>query len=143
MSGGKNSELVENIADNSNMSIASEKSEKSQIDFSKAGLSLEKKLEDYNGAIPPTSSGNEIITRPSLAVECSKRPYLDGTWFKPDIENSSFEKGVDAFCQICIVDADSEPRATKGVLQSISNYKSHIQVILILIISNTSAYARS
>lgn len=79
--------------------------------------------------IKQSDESEKIIEGPSLGDECAKRPFLDGTWFRPDMATSSFQKGVNAVCVTCGLDEDGNPRLIKGSLHSVSNYKSHIKVI--------------
>lgn len=67
------------------------------------------------------------IERASLEEECSKRPYLDGTWFVPDLSQSSFNGKVCGICQICKEEFNKNC-IISGNLNSSSNFKTHLKV---------------
>lgn len=62
----------------------------------------------------------------SLAEECEKRAHFDGTWFLPDLSQSTVLDVV-AACQLCR-SKHNETTLIKGTLRSNSNFKTHLKV---------------
>lgn len=143
MSGSTNSTVNDN-AENSNMStsLISESTSTDGLEQSDSNTiannsALSQKLAEYclkNPEKVPERAIEKIIEGSSLEEECAKRPFLDGTWFRPHLASSSFAKGVNAECQLCEPQPEDELRLIKGSLHSVSNYKSHIKVIWFSII---------
>lgn len=75
-----------------------------------------------NGVNTPFAS----IEKASLEEECNKRPYLDGTWFVPDL-SQSFNGKVCGICQICKEEFNKNC-VISGNLNSSSNFKTHLKV---------------
>ncbi|XP_015115571.1 uncharacterized protein LOC107040142 [Diachasma alloeum] len=89
------------------------------------GEKIETMREDMD--LNETKSTENGIEKPSLIDACARRPYLDGTWFKPIMEESSFEVGVFAMCQVCY-NEHSKATKIKGSVSSVSNYKTHVKL---------------
>ncbi|CAG5090554.1 Protein of unknown function [Cotesia congregata] len=87
--------------------------------------------EDMNEQEPETELGrvqNVQEIKNQLIAECNKRPYLDGTFFIPDLEKSSIDGTVVGICQICKKDHNKN-HSIRGSLKALSNYISHIKTV--------------
>lgn len=107
-----NSSNMNDDSENSRMSFVSNNSENPEM----VSTSFENRI----------NTPSEIpIERASLEEEYNKRPYLDGTWFVPDL-SSSIGK-VYGICQTCKIEHNKHS-VISGSLYSSSNFKTHLKV---------------
>ncbi|XP_057336374.1 uncharacterized protein LOC130674944 [Microplitis mediator] len=63
-----------------------------------------------------------------LSDECRKRPYLDGKFFVPDLNQSTLNGTIVGICQICRTE-NNKTHSIKGSFHVPSNYSSHIKKV--------------
>ncbi|XP_057331849.1 uncharacterized protein LOC130671788 [Microplitis mediator] len=63
-----------------------------------------------------------------LAKHCRKRPYLDGTYYVPDLDKSSLNGIIVGICQLCQTESN-KLHTISGSLQTPSNYNTHIKKV--------------
>jgi len=67
------------------------------------------------------------IEKASLEEEYNKRPYLDCTWFVPDLSKLSSTGQAYGICQMCKIQ-NNKHSVICGSLNSSSNFKTHLKV---------------
>ncbi|XP_057336009.1 uncharacterized protein LOC130674635 [Microplitis mediator] len=69
---------------------------------------------------------NKVEKKKELLEQCNLRAYLDGTYFVPDLEQSTFDGTIVATCQLCQSEYQKD-QTISGLLKVSSNFTSHVK----------------
>lgn len=74
----------------------------------------------------------ECIEKVDVSEICKERPYLDGTWFQPDLKTCTSTGIIRAKCQSCKANKNGKKKNINGNVNSSSNYRTHIKVLFLI-----------